>query len=429
MKLKIRDFAKIKYADIELDGITVIAGENNAGKSTIGKVLFTIFNSMNNMEAKIDQEREKAIYQESYRLFQNFLSDYGVRPLEVRQKSFVMAKNFARKMMVAIDNIDEEVIIDLLENFIEEYGFENSDTLEFMESMREKLSAIFNVSDEMIITEVLTKWFREVFEKQITPLVEKDSKSEIMVEIKGKKLTLEFLDNECDDWKSEINILHEAFYIDNPFVIDNMFEEEAEKRTENHLLRHLCEEKDNPMDGIFDSMIAKEKLKELYATLDKVIDGEISKKSDGEFYLNASNYSEPVNVKNLSAGLKSFAVIKQLLENGSLQDRDVLILDEPEIHLHPEWQLVYAELIVLLQRAFDLTLVITTHSPYFLDAIDIYTSKYKHTDKVHYYLAENEGQMSVFHDVTNQIDLIYEKLSEPMQKLETMRNMYCTNEG
>lgn len=59
MKLKIRDFAKIKKADIDLDGITVIAGENNAGKSTIGKVLFAIFNSMNDMETKIDDERKK----------------------------------------------------------------------------------------------------------------------------------------------------------------------------------------------------------------------------------------------------------------------------------------------------------------------------------------------------------------------------------
>ena len=40
MKLSINNFAKIKQADIIIDGITVIAGENNTGKSTVGKVLF-----------------------------------------------------------------------------------------------------------------------------------------------------------------------------------------------------------------------------------------------------------------------------------------------------------------------------------------------------------------------------------------------------
>lgn len=39
MKLEIRNLAKIIEADIEIDGITVIAGDNNTGKSTVGKTL------------------------------------------------------------------------------------------------------------------------------------------------------------------------------------------------------------------------------------------------------------------------------------------------------------------------------------------------------------------------------------------------------
>lgn len=46
MRLEVTNFAKIKNADIKINGITVIAGENNTGKSTIGKLLYAIFNSM-----------------------------------------------------------------------------------------------------------------------------------------------------------------------------------------------------------------------------------------------------------------------------------------------------------------------------------------------------------------------------------------------
>ena len=46
MKLNIKNFAKIKNADILIDGITVIAGENNTGKSTVGKILFSLYNSI-----------------------------------------------------------------------------------------------------------------------------------------------------------------------------------------------------------------------------------------------------------------------------------------------------------------------------------------------------------------------------------------------
>ena len=49
MQLKISNVGKIENAIIDVNGITVIAGENNAGKSTIGKTMFAIFNSMNNM--------------------------------------------------------------------------------------------------------------------------------------------------------------------------------------------------------------------------------------------------------------------------------------------------------------------------------------------------------------------------------------------
>lgn len=52
----------------------------------------------------------------------------------------------------------------------------------------------------------------------------------------------------------------------------------------------------------------------------------------------------------------------------------------PEIQLHPKWQLLYAQLTVLLQREFNLSLMITTHSPYFLDAIDVFSTRY-HTSQ------------------------------------------------
>lgn len=431
MKLKVNDFAKIKNAEIEFDGITVIAGENNTGKSTIGKVVFTIFNSMNDMETKIDEERERTVFQLTYRLIQNLLADNGVGRTEMIRKSHVLARKFAQQVFHEMKGAGHEGIYDMLSNFMKENELEGAASAEFVQDMQEKLEALFEVSDETIMKEVITRWYRDVFERQITPLVEKEPRSSVELEIKGKKVHIHFFNNECDSLETQINILYQAFYIDNPFAVDEMADREMvySKATKEHLLQQLCEKMESPMDGIFDKVMVKEKLREIYSMLDKVIAGQIVENSDGEYYLNSSEYTEPLNIKNLSAGLKSFAVVKQLLENGSLRERDILILDEPEIHLHPEWQLLYAELIVLLQREFNLTLVITTHSPYFLDAIDIYTSKYGRADKVHYYLAENEGQMSVFHDVTNQIDLIYEKLSEPMQRLETMRNMYCTNEG
>ena len=113
--------------------------------------------------------------------------------------------------------------------------------------------------------------------------------------------------------------------------------------------------------------------------------------------------------------------IKTLLETEALCDTDVLILDEPEIHLHPMWQITFAHLIVLLQKAFDLSVIITTHSHFFVDAIDLYTTKYGIAGKTHYYLAEQRGERASFREVTDCKDALYEKMSDAVEVLNELR--------
>lgn len=61
MKLTIEKFAKIKKADIELNGITVVTGYNDTGKSTIGKILYSVFNSLKSVDASVNNKRRRDI--------------------------------------------------------------------------------------------------------------------------------------------------------------------------------------------------------------------------------------------------------------------------------------------------------------------------------------------------------------------------------
>ena len=61
MRLNIKNFAGIESADIILNGITVIAGENNTGKSTVGKILFAVVNSVSDMQEKIIDKKIEGI--------------------------------------------------------------------------------------------------------------------------------------------------------------------------------------------------------------------------------------------------------------------------------------------------------------------------------------------------------------------------------
>ena len=61
MKLFLKNIGKIAEATVEIKGISVIAGENNTGKSTVGKALFSVFNSFYKIQEQILQERINSI--------------------------------------------------------------------------------------------------------------------------------------------------------------------------------------------------------------------------------------------------------------------------------------------------------------------------------------------------------------------------------
>jgi len=182
-------------------------------------------------------------------------------------------------------------------------------------------------------------------------------------------------------------------------------------------------ERASKMPSVVDEILADKKLANIFEKLDSVCPGEMVRTSRGmgSFAYAENNQKAKINVSNISAGLKTFAIIKTLILNGNLKEGGVLILDEPEIHLHPDWQLVFAELIVLIQKEFAMHILLNTHSPYFLKAIEVYADKHGIGEKCKFYLAENEGEVASIRDVSGEVEQIFEKFARPLQELENER--------
>ena len=66
-------------------------------------------------------------------------------------------------------------------------------------------------------------------------------------------------------------------------------------------------------------------------------------------------------------------------------------------------------------------LTVTTHSPYFLDAINLFSCKYEINERVKFYLAELDAATATMEDVTGEIEQIYKKMATPIQELDTLR--------
>lgn len=292
--------------------------------------------------------------------------------------------------------------------------------------LRENVESFLEIPEEDIILEVVSEYFSKVFSSQTNSLLDKGSHNNpiLALKIKNRQNRLFFQDNRCVKMENEINIIHKAIYIDNPFVVDELSGNyDGLSTMENELKKLILKQNQRDIfDGVVESVKTKEKLREISEVLKTVVDGDIIFGQREEIYLKNDNLNKPLSVHNLSTGIKSFAILKMLLEKGCLKDKDVLILDEPEIHLHPQWQIVYAQLIVLLQKNFDLSIIVTTHSPYFVDALDLFSHKYEINKKVNYYLASNIEEGAIIERVTDNIDLIYKKMASPIQVLDTLRH-------
>ncbi|MEI0487250.1 AAA family ATPase [Brachyspira intermedia] len=410
MKLKISNFAKIEEADIKIDGITVICGDNDTGKSTIGKILFSIFSSNYNSAKRIRGEKGLSII--------NNISKLQLNPSIL--DNFSDFANQCTNAILDISNIDN-INIDNIKNIIINTIPESLISLNNIDNVVNDILKIMSVPYNKLMLEIISRYFSNIFCEQINNLFNKNTDSELELYIKKQKMNIEFKSNECVKFYSEFNITHNVFYIDNPFILDNITAYNL-NFISRKLISSLVKE-NSEYEGIIESVTNREILEKVYSVLNSVMNAKIINKNK-EFYLHYNDNDAEIKLQNLSAGLKSFVIIKRLLENASLNEKDVLILDEPEIHLHPKWQLVYAELIVLLQKYFNLTITITTHSHYFLEAINRYSKRHNINERVNFYITElSENQCNViFKNVNDNLDIIYKKMYEPLEILKNMRD-------
>lgn len=441
MNLKIKDFGVIKNADIKVDGITVITGNNNTGKSTIGKVFFSYFNSFHDMEIKIDNVLKKKRYADYMEYLTNVLLDIPELKDISRQFIRISIRKLSNKFVWNKEPVEGDEIEKIIQEVGNRYNVQSQDIKIIQKLMvrasEEKLFDKYNadIDESEIEKEIVTRYFNLIFDGQINSLSEQKD-ANISINIQGKNLSLVFIDNQCQSIVGNLTILHQAFYLDDPFIADelndrlrnlSLYDENQLLSIREHLLLNLSDLQENSLDKVADAVIFKDKLGEIDTLLNNVVEGEFIIDNDG-LKLNQVKYMRPIKVSNLSTGLKSFVIIKRLLELGNLRNKDVLILDEPEIHLHPEWQIIYAKLIVLLQQKFDLSIIVTTHSVEFLDAIDYYSKYYKINDKCNYYMSVEKNGGFEFQHVEGDLDKIYEKMIRPGLILDKLKYNLEENE-
>lgn len=450
MKIEVKNIGLIENAEIEIDGISVIAGENGSGKSTIGKALFATFNGFYNLNKKINQIRSASV--------RNIINDFIDDNYEVDFSEFV---DVLSKITDAIINQREIFSQDenALKNFIldsvsgltiqqvtDEDGNatnERMDVTEDLPDVLQKVKRILSVTNQSIKEKLLFDQLNGEFDRQILNFNGNHTDGAITLTLNGKPLKISVNRDDIGNDISlkiigDIDIRHEVVYFDSPSILDDLdrnflprFRRNSNLSTflnidERYLrfpLKHsdvLREQlRSKNLQGQIEEQIATNQIRSIMECLNQVSVGNLERKEGKYGYSVRGNY---VNIRNVSSGLKTFITIKQLLTQGALKEKGMVILDEPEVHLHPEWQVLFAKIIVLLQKTFDINFLINTHSPYFMEAIDVFASKFGVRSKVKYYMSsKNDEGNAIVEDVSNCVEKAYAHLARPFQDLENIR--------
>ena len=416
MKLTIENLAKISKAEVELNGITVVAGYNSTGKSTISKALLGVMSAYSNLSEKIMSQRSFEIQ----RVLDNAASVdisaavYLRRKTRMRRLARTLSADRSLKVekeslcLAAEEGLEEEEK-ERVEQYIQEHYEEICAEIEKKRDISEQDFASFLVNNQ----------FRTIFDQQIntfgtdkTCIIDLSAKEEIHLEIVNNKVV-----------DLPVLTLKEAtsFYIEPRHMLDMSAMRYDIYQTDSSLYNELrASENAAPENMTLEQYTQREHSTAIVKELaNQVMHGSLRPTEEAvRFY--DTDFQSAVSVKNTASGIKSMALIARLIENGKLAQRGMLIIDEPEVNLHPEWQLRFANFLVRLNKELDIQILLTTHSPYFLRAIEKYAQEWEVENGLKLYMtvpSREQENLYTLKDVTDTPNLIFKQLYLPLESL------------
>lgn len=330
MQLELQNIGMIKEAKVNIDGLTVIAGENDTGKSTVGKALFMFLHNFNFVHKGLSSIKNS---NDRSQIREHINTSYRIEAL--MEQSFLPELIFKNQItnaefLLLDDNYTIHLYVD------KNHQIQPKDHLNVPHSV-EPLSPI------IIETPLVWNFIKLV--KDIS-LIE-----------------------------SRMNIKLNYPYLMKELIFKMSIE--SSKRGIN-----------------------------ITKSISDLINGIFKEDEQGNFFFERNH--KRIELENTATGIKTFGIFQVLSQNNWLNSDTVLILDEPEVHLHPKWQLKMAKVIVdLVQNGVKI--IVNSHSPYMIEALQRYSEKANVPSD--FYLAEDGYISKVENSNSQTLSKIFEKLS------------------
>ncbi len=419
---KISQYHSIREASIDLNGITVLAGLNSCGKSTIARWLYAFIRFSNEFDEIQDEKTADEIIT-------------AIGNLDKIQRNLKVLTKIDREVAIhwSMDSLDHLVntyrkAIDSLCGMI---AMIPEDQLKPREEWLWKALGISNYAE--LTKERLLEKFKEQSLLQIEKLLNHGEEikcakewSQLQEEIVNRlrlrhkaPSDMDLIENGTglivdDKFLPPLSLIR-AIYIDSPMSVTNQI--------------HYG----NPC---WDSLIGMLKFplkpvdeggKAIAYLIKRIIGGEVEVREDlavrQELRYHRKKDNLDIPIEDVATGMKSFAYILRLLENGYLDNQTLLVIDEPEAHLHPQWIVKFARILVLLHTRLGVKIMVASHNPDMVAAIQAIGLAEGMDKTLNFYQAipEEDGLSYRYESTGTSIGPIFDCFNIALDRIDTYR--------
>ena len=417
LRLAVKNLRAVSDAAIELKDITVLSGVNACGKSTLSKTLYHILHTAINfddLQSEIYSQQISNLFFGISRTFREGLNRLPSSVIAQSEKLKILAERkwWLRTSVPSHDDV--RGLLNAIQRYMELVDKSNSSSRSkqwFFAGLKRYMPDLTtDEADGEQIVEALTLAFSNIeaeFNKKLAkrPLsflnniieqslqLDRRLKNEVDVVFQMPNGTYESLLDIKQQRLQTPPGVDRIFYIDTPWVIDAEDTNVEDDRLKHR--KHLIQSLTSRESSHFSSQI----------DISNIINGNVERDEnsimDNDFKFKTLS-GIIFDLFQCATGIKSFSILQILLRKGLLDDGTVLVIDEPEAHLHPQWVVEYARLITLLNKHLGVRFFISTHSPDMVQAIQASAEEADKNESTLFYLASKSKN----HENTFQFDAL-----------------------
>jgi predicted ATPase len=454
--IEIKNIGIIDYANVEFGHLTVIAGENDRGKSTVGKLLYSIIKSIGRYEKDLEiGEMDKirnitsilfeisSDINNAYRRCRDRETMYKIREIKVILYKCIdhlkKIKAHIRLDDTPYNTYDDDklkMLIKDLRDRIINLGLSKDIKLRILKKINE-IKKIIN--KKLTKEEMIKKAFDKIIKSEFYGELSKKDKEDAYIKILGNEeliMEINLYKNKLKNFKLNSNFLesgifyNDAVYVETPTILHihrildliNIWDHKEEIMP-FHIMDLIAKLK-SARFGNKPSLLEEEDNKMKYKIIKEIssiIEGDVDYLESYEDFvyfkgLNKNKKRIGIRSVNIASGIKSFGILQLLAKSDYLDKNILLVIDEPEIHLHPKWQVKYAYIIVKMVK-YGVPIIISSHSPYMIQALKYFAIEEGIIDVTRFYLAEKENNNIIIKNVDEEINKIFRTLAQPLREI------------